>query len=75
MAVRMVAFAVGSSRVAVATDLVRVRSILGCYAALLAMMGMAGVIVQRLNGGRGQQVADDRQNNRNPLRANHQITL
>jgi hypothetical protein len=61
MVVRMVAFAVGASLVR--TFAAFLRRCAGVYEAVMCMRRM---VVQRMNGRRRQQIADDRENDRNP---------
>ena len=65
---RVVEFAVGILRTAVFVAVFR-----GCtnLARSAAVMGMARVVVERINAGGRQQVCDQRKNDRNALRANH----
>jgi hypothetical protein len=75
MTVRMIAFAVSTVRAAVFAAFVRRRSNLALSAAPRAVMGMAGMVVQRLNGGRCQQVTGNRADDQNPFGATHHANV
>jgi hypothetical protein len=75
MAVRMVAFAAGTFRAAVFAAFVGRGSSLARSAAPRAVMGMAGMVVQRLNGGRCQQVTGNRADDQNPFGATHHANV
>ena len=66
MVVRMLAFPVGAGRAGNFAGFVRRRS-----AASEAVMSVRRMVVQRMNGCCRQQVADDREDDRNPSYADH----